>query len=926
MLAPGSAPKAALSRALARLALQLGLPEPQNMAGALEALRTRRPSEALLLVVDQFEEIVSRTSDPRSREEFVRELVALSAEPAFRMVVILAIRADALDACGRIGLGPHGARFDRILFSKDHHVFLELMDADQLLEAIEGPAQRLGLEVEEGLAQRLREAAGSEPAGLALLQMTLDQLWLRRRGRGLLVDSLGLAAEEPDVLGSVLRARADGLIRELQFLSPRYLAHARRLLLQLVELGSDGGADRRKRVWIDEVRPPSAGAQGFFDKVVTRLIQERLVIRGEDPSAPGPGLSGAWLELAQEAVLQKWDVLGTWIDEARQSLVELRKLEARQAEWQARAGDADGGDAFLLHGAPLEAALELRRQAWTELPPGLERFVDRSERREADERASEDERQRKRVAAIEAARQEVERRETEISSRQAAEEDARREAARQIDDANSRQRAEADAREMAERDAHRQRRGELVLAIALVLVVGAAAAALWVARGALQDEQEARDALRMAAFHKFLDPDPTLALLFLREVVQPDRALGWGQAGVDVLRRPLSWSILRGRGADVMAAAFSPDGTHVLTASADGAARLWRTDGAGEPQVFEGPGGAISSVAFSPDGRRVLAAFADGTARVWRIDAAGAPVVLAGHGAAIHAAGFSPDGTRVLTASGDGTARLWQADGRGEPVVLAGHQGPVQSAAFSPDGSRVVTASDDGTVRVWRSDGVGEPIALPGFEGGARSAAFDPEGERVVAAAWQAVVWVWKPGSPDAPVRLDAPSGALTAASFSPDGTLVLAGSEDGTARVWHADGSGQPWVLSGFGGKIDAAAFSPDGAQVVVSSEDGTARILEHDRQCRANRPSRPRRRGSRCVLQRGRPSGGDGVGGRDGQGLERGSTERRANRAPRTHGHDPRGRVQPGRDERGNRLGRRNGPDLAEGRQRRAGRAAGA
>ena len=151
-------------------------------------------------------------------------------------------------------------------------------------------------------------------------------------------------------------------------------------------------------------------------------------------------------------------------------------------------------------------------------------------------------------------------------------------------------------------------------------------------------------------------------------------------------------------------AAFSPDGSRVVTASdnLDGTARVWRTDGTGEPIVLRGGHNDDRyTPAFSPDGARVVTASDDSTARVWRTDGTGEPVVLSGHEDELNSAVFSPDGGRVVTTSDDDTARVWQADGTGEPLVLRGHEDDVWKAVFTPDATRVITAGDS-TVRVWR--------------------------------------------------------------------------------------------------------------------------------------------------------------------------------------------------------------------------------
>jgi WD40 repeat protein len=68
----------------------------------------------------------------------------------------------------------------------------------------------------------------------------------------------------------------------------------------------------------------------------------------------------------------------------------------------------------------------------------------------------------------------------------------------------------------------------------------------------------------------------------------------------------------------------------------------------------------VRSAAFSPDGTRIVTASEDNTARVWEASTGKELAQLQGHTAWVRSAAFSPDGTRIVTASEDNTARVWE--------------------------------------------------------------------------------------------------------------------------------------------------------------------------------------------------------------------------------------------------------------------------
>jgi WD40 repeat protein len=171
----------------------------------------------------------------------------------------------------------------------------------------------------------------------------------------------------------------------------------------------------------------------------------------------------------------------------------------------------------------------------------------------------------------------------------------------------------------------------------------------------------------------------------------------------------------------VYSAAFSPDGSRIVTAGADNTARIWDTATGGKIMVLRGPGlsvlcaalmldsypearergNLLRMAAFSPDGSRVVTAGSDNTARIWDTATGDEIMALHGHEGPAYSAAFSPNGSRIVTASYDKTARLWDVATGRELMVLRGHGAMVLSAAFSPDGSYVVSASSDKSARIW---------------------------------------------------------------------------------------------------------------------------------------------------------------------------------------------------------------------------------
>src|SRR5262249_24620119 len=117
----------------------------------------------------------------------------------------------------------------------------------------------------------------------------------------------------------------------------------------------------------------------------------------------------------------------------------------------------------------------------------------------------------------------------------------------------------------------------------------------------------------------------------------------------------------------------------------------------------------VLSAAFSPDGRHIATACADSQARVWNVESHRTELILSGHTNVVRCAMYSHNGKWIATASQDHTARIWDVTD-GHQIRAFYHPNWVQFVAFSPDDRTLLTGCDDHQARVWNLQ-TGEQIS-----------------------------------------------------------------------------------------------------------------------------------------------------------------------------------------------------------------------
>jgi len=302
---------------------------------------------------------------------------------------------------------------------------------------------------------------------------------------------------------------------------------------------------------------------------------------------------------------------------------------------------------------------------------------------------------------------------------------------------------------------------------------------------------------------------------------------------------------------DPRRAIYSPaKGNRLLVLEASGRLGVWNVTDPHHPELFASiPAGAIDA-AFSPDGSVIVSGGGDGRVRWWTVDGRAAAVSGLAQDAPVRAVAVGTD----FVVSGDelGTIRLWRPDGTplGEP--LTGNMGPIVSLAIAPNGD-ILSVSGDGSVRRWKSTGTAaaprfEPTVLaqqrqpPDAEafrqalhldvtwGWDHSVVVAPDGA-IGAALFDGALRFWNADGTVGATRADAHSKRpLRALAFSPQGDLLASAGFDGSVRFWNRDGTPNLTSIDGHINAVFSVSFNPAGNGVATVGADDRVRLWRLD------------------------------------------------------------------------------------------------
>jgi WD40 repeat protein len=732
------------------------------------------PTDRVLLIADQFEELYTLCTDEATRYNFLDKLLAGIAtnKTSFAPVLVTTMRADFLE--NALSYRP----FADVLQNTD--LKLGPMNQGELAEVIEKPAQKLGVTFETGLVKRILGDVEGEPGILPLLEFALTELWQRRSSKQL----THTAYEE---IGGVQGALDRHANQEYDKLNDADQERVRRIFIQLVRPGE--GVEDTRRIAIKEELEEESWL------LVKQLADARLVVTSRNDTGQET------VEVVHEALIRNWGELKLWMETDRVFRSWQERLRAAKRQWNETKGDKGS----LLRGAALaEAEEQLRKRP--------EELVSESD-------------------FIEISLQERERQEQAEAARRKSETIL----AWRITGGSllavivsgglgwmawkQTQQAELNLADVISASAlSLVDKGEVLDAFIPAIRAGkilknqqaSNPSGLHTLQEALNHRSE-RNRLEGHQDHVYsvsFSPDGKILASGSRD----NTIKLWNIAtGKEI-------STLYGHQKPVDSVSFSPNGKTLASGSADTTIKLWNLETGKEIHTLHGHQSSVLSVSFSPDGKILASGSFDDTIKLWNLETGEEIHTLHEHKNPVYSVSFSPDGKTLASGSADTTIKLWNLETGKEIRSLKGHKNNVKSVSFSPDGKILATGSDDTTIKLWNLETGKEIRSLKGHKNNVKSVSFNPNGKTLATGSGDNTIKLWNLETGEEIRSLKGHRDHISSVSFSPDGKTLATGSDDNTIKLWNLEMGN---TLQGHKWHVNSVSFSPDGKTLASGGDD---------------------------------------------------------------------------------------------------------
>ena len=268
--------------------------------------------QKFLVVVDQYEELVTRCEDGIRRDRFIFFLKKLIEQPELvvkrkaHFKILITIRSD---------FEPQFEQLHLQNYWREGKFIIPPFSHDEIREIISKPAYLAGLEFSSRSLIDIISAEVAQSSGvLPLLSYTLSEMYncYKESGRE---DNI-LSDQDYIRLGGVLgglRTRADQIYEDAD--APTRIS-IRNFMLRMISLGAGELAGRK--VTANELDYVNSEENIRINNVIQAFLDKRLIVTGRDFSQE------IYYEPAHDSLVRSWGKLWEWINKSGQEILMLQ--------------------------------------------------------------------------------------------------------------------------------------------------------------------------------------------------------------------------------------------------------------------------------------------------------------------------------------------------------------------------------------------------------------------------------------------------------------------------------------------------------------------------------------------------------------------------------------------------------------------------
>ncbi|MBP0019417.1 MAG: PD40 domain-containing protein [Cyanobacteria bacterium SBLK] len=789
--------------------------------GQFEAVIKAAATERVVLAIDQFEEVFTLCREARERQLFFQGLLGAVERLKSKLCVVVVMRSDFFGKLTEKAYGGFAKAIEQNLLT------VQPMSEGELKEAIVNPAEKVGLEIDRELVTQMIADVSGSPGNLPLMQYTLTQLWDEKKlNRLMLTDYTRLGGVK-----KALENHANGVYESL---SEEEKKVAKRIFLELTRLG-EGTEDTRKQVrQQDLIHSPQL--REVVEGTIQKLANAKLLVTGEEEIA---GKRVAVVNIAHEALIRNWGLLGQWLKDNRAALLRKQEIEDAAREWRDKGKGKDKN--YLLQGTRLGAAEDYQQRFGESVP--LSNLAQEFVRRSVTHRKN----SRRTLAGTVSG--------VILGLAGLA-------GWALVNGADAQIRADSASSESLY--ASDRKLEALVAGIRAAKRLKSPLGMI----GARSDTRiQAITALREAVYglqeanriegHNgpVLDVDVSPNGELIASAGQDGTVKIWGREGKLLASVPEeSPQNTQGKSIweSISAVAFSPDGELIafparqdiqLVNSQGQIFKILKYSGDESPLSDLG----ITKIRFSNNGKMI--AYSGYDNKVWLKNIEGNLISVLPHESSIidenvFDLSFSYDDKLIATASASGTIKLWDINGKlfkivkhkqSENEVLSDFNRNYKSTVSTPVKPNIsirsspvdyifASAGADGFIKLWNFDGT-LIKSFKAHNNEVLSINFNSTGNIIISSASDNTVKLWTRKG-ELIKTITGHTGVINEVHFTDDGKNIVTASDDGTVRIWELE-TINPDIVAEHRDSVTDIEFSPDGQKIVTTSKDKTIKLI---------------------------------------------------------------------------------------------------